>query len=642
MDESRKSKAVDYKPKARDKLIIERVLNDFETFSDALRDKHKHFSDFLKHYHNVVQKKRKQGQANVPAPLAAETVDTVHADIVDKTIGSDGLLVDITPGEATDIQHAEASKDLIQHQLYVEEAETVWGQLVKTCLQLGTAPAKVSYVERYKTFTERQPVIDMFGNRVGFERVRSEKLVYKGPAITPVDIFDFFPHPDMVELDDDVPIIHRFIATPEHIKERARQGLYKNTRYVDFEKKISQLDDGDHAEKRERRELAGIKYHAATRLGVECYEWQGMYDLHENDIRVNCVFVVTSDGVLLRADELPYDDQEKTYICPRINRTAGEFWGVGLIEKQHPMIHGLNALNNTLLDALYQAVHKKRLIDSKGIPNKAELVNRQGQIIRIQRRGAGEPLDNYYRELDVGRVAPDVWQAMGMYQDWASKASGVADFMKGYLPSKVQSATAIQTTSSQASAKFRLLLKEIENTGSIPICKRMQKINLQFFDQAEVVRVIGRRGLHWRTINPEDIAGEVHFVALGSTREIDKGVNIQQLMQTIQVASGSPQLQKVITILFLALTDQFKLPHRDMIQDILGWEQQKTQYYEQMKMQIAQMQMQRGEMPNIPEITGGAGGRMQPRTEQIPGATNQQELLATMNAKNRTFAGGSA
>lgn len=625
-----------YPMSPREKRIRDMVLADFALFAEAAIPKHKKFSDYLSHYYNEVKKKRKKGQANVPVPLASDTVDSIHADVMANTVNSDGLLIDTQPTEGTDEMQAEANKDLILHQAYVDGMSAAWSDLSKTTVMFGTSVAKVVYVERWGTFTDKEEIRDMFGAVVGYAKIESEKMVYRGPTLVPVDIFDFFPHPDLVEPEEPLPKIHRFIATPEMVEERSRQGLFKNTRYINWDHaNLDEEEQTDSEPKKERRRLArGGGGHGATQKGIECYEWVGMYDIDNSGKRANSVCVVTEDGIVLRDEPLPYHDQDGPYICPRINRIPGEFWGIGAIEKQHPMIHGVNALNNTMLDALYQGVHPPRLVDERGIPNQSELVNRKGQIIHVRRKD-GENMENYFKQLHPQSVAPDVWNAMGTYKDWAGEASGRTEFMRGQVPSESQTATAVDRTFRQASAKFKLLLREIEDTGLIPLCDKMQKINLQFMDQAEVVRVIGRKGIGWRKITPEDIAGQVHFVALGSSREVDKSTNIQQLMQLLQVVRGDPQLQQLTPMIFLALTDQFNLPHREMIQDRLQWMQQKLQYYEQLEMYTAQINAQRG-LPPPTAAAPNAGGGM----TNMPQVSNAQDLLSSINNRNAVQVGG--
>jgi hypothetical protein len=52
-------------------------------------------------------------------------------------------------------------------------------------------------------------------------------------------------------------------------------------------------------------------------------------------------------------------------------------------------------------------------------------------------------------------------------------------------------------------------------------------------------------------------------------------------------------------------------------------------------MQIAQAQMQQGVMPQLPPAAGE-------QTHGIPKSVDQDQLLASMNMRNRTFMGGAA
>jgi len=96
---------------------------------------------------------------------------------------------------------------------------------------------------------------------------------------------------------------------------------------------------------------------------------------------------------------------------------------------------------------------------------------------------------------------------------------------------------------------------------------------------------------------------------------------------------GDPQLQQLTPMIFLALTDQFNLPHREMIQDKLQWLQQKMQYYEQLEMQVATMNAQRGLPP--PTAAGSSGGM-----SNMPQVTDQQDTMQSINGRNSVQIGG--
>jgi len=45
-----------------------------------------------------------------------------------------------------------------------------------------------------------------------------------GATLITVDVLDFFPHPAMIDINDDLPVIHRFRISPEQLVEKAKSG----------------------------------------------------------------------------------------------------------------------------------------------------------------------------------------------------------------------------------------------------------------------------------------------------------------------------------------------------------------------------------------------------------------------------------
>jgi hypothetical protein len=250
--------------------------------------------------------------------------------------------------------------------------------------------------------------------------VPQDTLVYKGPTMIPIDPFDFFPHPQMVNIHDDLPAIHRFYATRNHLKDMERQGFYRNVDFIDWkhEGKLSEPELDER--KKERRNLAGVKETQEEKDAVECYEWQGMYDLDGTGERVNAILVVTADNIVLRAEELPYYDKKKTYEYMKIFPIQGEFYGQGLIEKQHAI--------------------------------ESELVNRSGQFVHVD-RGQGENLqtDFLYR-MQPEMIAPDAYNILNMIKGYAQSVSLAQAPATGDLPGSKQTATAVSTAFGQSCA----------------------------------------------------------------------------------------------------------------------------------------------------------------------------------------------
>jgi len=622
-----------YIPDPLEILVEQRVLGDFSKFRDALYRKHEKFAKYYEYYYNARQLNKPRGQANVPVPLAAEAVDTIHADVMDKLFSTEGLLIDTMGREVMDENQASAIRDMIRYQCYEDNIRRKFMDSVKDCLICGSSVWKVAYTERYENLPVTKPIMNPFtGQPIDYEITEEEVEVYKGPTYIPVDIFDFFPHPEMKHIDDDLPVIHRFFATKEHLEAMERQGLYENVKYVKFNEESTNETEDDQNKQRRRR-LAGVDDSTSGKDVVECYEWQGPFDIDGDGSKENCVLVVTKDGVVLRAEEMPYYDRKKTYCMMRIFNIPNELWGIGVVEKQQPMIEGANILMNVILDMFTMNVNSPVLVKD-GFIDDDELVARQGQIMHVDPDllSPGEPISTVFERIIPGNIAPDAYNLLEMFKTDGKNVTTVTDTKAGHVPSSKQTATAVQTAFTQASVRFKALLSMIEDSGLIPMCDKMQKINQQFIDQPYAYRIIGHKSQYWRQISPSEISTRVNFISLGSTRETDRAMNIQQLMQAINIFGGNPMLQGALPLLAIKLAEEFKLPNIELIKQVLQYEQQRSQVIQAMQMQVAQAQAQQGMMPQIPQEPVGI-------QREIPEPTNQQDLLDSMMAKNRTQVG---
>ena len=196
------------------------VMNDFEVSKNALSQKHEKFNEFLDLYHNRKDASIPKGLANAPVPLVKEAVNVVTANMIGKLFANGNLQV------SADVRALSQSFDanrilmeykgrsisnLIKYQADVNQWKRKIRRLVQNAMLFGIAPAKIGYCEINKTF----PQMEMMPG-VGYIKLPDKDVVvYSGPDLITVDPFDFFPHPAMVDIDDDLPIIHRFRVSPE-------------------------------------------------------------------------------------------------------------------------------------------------------------------------------------------------------------------------------------------------------------------------------------------------------------------------------------------------------------------------------------------------------------------------------------------
>lgn len=584
--------------------FLQLVLEQYSQSKKVMQPKHEKFIQYLEMYYGVKQKDRPKGYANIPVAMLQEGVDSVVADMMDKIMGTE-LQIGTKGRERGDEQYAEAIKNVVKYQAYFDNWKRKLRDLVFSFALFGNAPAKVIYDRRFAPVLRRKPIFIPNGGDLSmpampgqipvdsFPEITSE-LIYHGASLIPIDIFDFYPHADMVEIDDPLSVIHRFNLPQQILMQRAKDGIYENVGEL-----IEAMRDGDsdnndaqvQSYKKRRRELTGINYSHDNTNFPEMLEWQGYFDLNDDGEDELCVGVISTahDGLVHRLDELPYFGGDKTYIFGRMFRVQGEFWGIGLAEKMENDQRAATALRNAMLDSYYKQAQPRTFLENQAVENEGELDTPRG-IVHVN--NDDRPIQ---QKIYVEPVMPIGADGFNLYQqinaDGQAKA-GMNDMKAGRVPGQSTTATVGSQAFSQASIRFKDMLWMFENSVLIPLCDKAHAINQQFIDRPYAISIVGANvGQYWQTVDPTQIAGKVNFESLASTKQADKQVNIEQLMRAIQVAAGNPMTAASVPILFVSLIQEWGVANIDEIKVAVGYQAMMQQLYQAAQMQMTPMQM---------------------------------------------------
>ena len=623
--------------------FIELVKEQYGKAKTALAPKHERFTEYLSMYYGEKDSKRPKGKANLPVSLVQESVDSLVADLLDKIISPD-LQIDTKGRERIDEPYALAIRNVIKYQSYFDN----WKQKVRDILMsfvlFGNAPAKVIYTRKYGKIMRREPIyypnmghpsMPMMQGQPPVDSIQklTEELIYHGPTLIPIDIFDFFPHVDMVDIADDLPIIHRFKPSQAMLFERAKSGIYENVQQVftAMSEGAPSLDEDVEKFKKRRRELTGINYQGDDTKFPELLEWQGRFDINDDGIDECCVGVVANldDGILLRLDQYPDYGEDKNYIMGRMFRVQNEFWGIGLVEKQANDQKAATAIRNCLHDNMYKHAQARTFVENMALENESEMDVPRG-VVHVNNDGR-----SILEKVFVEPITPIGEDGYRLLQDTISSGQakgGINDMKAGRVPDQATTATVGSQAFAQASIRFKDILSMFETTVTIPLCDKAHAINQQYIDRPYAITLIGEQeGKYWQTVDPTQIAGKVNFISLASSKNTDKMVNIEQLMRAIQVSGSNPMLMGAVPILYVALMQEWGIGNIDEIKVAIGYQAMMTQLYQASQMQLTPYQMMslQGQMYGIPVPGQESKGNDIPyggEQEQTP--TNNEEGIA--------------
>lgn len=635
---------VDELSPAKKQQFVEMVMERFAMSKRVLQTKHESFIEYLNMYYGVKMSKRPKGMANLPVALVQESVDSLVADMMDKMFQTD-LQIETRPRERMDENYAQAIRNMIKYQAYYDNWKRRLRDICTSFVIFGNAPAKVMFDRRYGRVMRRKPIYypnlgdpsmpTMMGQPpIDSIQQFTTEILYQGPTLIPIDIFDFYPHEDMVDVDDDLDIIHRFNLSPAALVSRMKDGIYENVpellALVEDSKQVAGDTQVDSFKKR-RRELTGINYTEDNSKFPEFLEWQGRFDINDDGEDELCVGVVANvkDGMLMRLDELPYFGNEKTYIFGRMFRVQGEFWGIGLVEKMANDQKAATSIRNCLMDNMYNHSRPRTFVEENSIGNESELDVPRGIVHVI---ADDRPIQQKVFVEPVMPIGEDGYRLLQDTIQSGQAKGGVNDMKAGRIPGQATTATVGSQAFSQASIRFKDILWMFENSIIIPLCDKAHAINQQFIDKPYAISIIGiEDGKYWQIVDPTQIAGKVNFESLASTKNSDKAVNIEQLMRAIQVAASNPMLAGSTPILFTSLMREWGVANIDEIKVAIGYQAMMTQLYQAAQMQLTPMQM----MAMNPAMYGQPLPLQKPEGNQTPYGgvqeqtpTNQEELIA--------------
>lgn len=624
------------------------VFQDFEESREYVQPKHKQYVEYLELFLNKPDPRKPKGVANCPVPLTREIITAVLADILDKLFGT-SLRIDTEPRkEAQDLRNT-ANRDIIHYQSDVRDWRSKLRQIIFNILIGGVGPAKVTYAEEWDVFPENKPIYGLEGSIVDYVASEVEKMIYTGADLMPIDPLDFFPHQALLEIDDDLPIIHRFQISPTQLfRKRQRvvgdieKGVYSNVnqilRFIRDKEGVPRESFIDEF-KNERRQLYGLSPGLKDHGFLTCYEWQGPFDIDDDGLEEDCIGVVAdmgnqdTDRILLRLEKNPYKHRRKGYICGRIGVITGEFWGIGLADAMGPQQDAATSLRNAILDAYYRLGRPRTYYREGCIADLNKLHRPWGDVEVLDDQ---KPIREQIMETAPIPIGSDGPALLNDIKGETRAAAGAPGMKLGQAPSPKVTATTGSQLFQAGEVIFKDLLVQLETSLILPMVKKANKINQQFLDRPYVIRVVGDRGVYWhKTVNPEDIAGEVNFVCHASMRHSEKAVLVEQLMKAGQVASSNQQLMPAAIIAYVEMWEAQELPHLELLKVAVGWYQMMTQLRQAQSQQIMpyqQMLLQEQQLGVNPQNEQQRGNAQPYVTSQQRTPTNQEGVSQMMNS----------
>lgn len=535
-----------------------------ENFRD--RNYRDRWTRFYKMWRNVVDQltddkgKPIKDRSNISIPYAFTMIETILPRLVE-TLFAGRPYVSIK-GIPLDFQHYHEYKDLKPwedsackmetlldyQQNIVFDIQDIFHTGLKVAALYGTTVAYTGWKlqERDVTRKELQPVMDDTPDPVtglkmpmmemdGVTQVMDYNPVtvtvkeYDDPEAEFLDLGLFFVDQNAKDIDD-----ARFAGHVEYLSKRELDAMAESDPDMNIDwKKVPSTSVKNNA-RNFRMSAIGIPVGEDSNLTLD--QDFDLYEVHHYWEDDKCV-VILNRGYVAKESENPFWHKKKPYDKDVYTRVPHEFYGIGVIEMIEDLQLELNTERNQRIDYRSYSMRRMFKVLKTAEIDPKDLVWKQGGKIRVDDK-------DDVTVIDMPPMSGDSFNQESVIKADMRDATGSQDVVMG--GSSGGTATEAMRNDNNAAMRFKLIISSLEKRLLVNISRKMIQLNQQFIEDVRVLPKFDQPDQEWPEITPEEIQGEFHLTAAGSSVEplANKEAFKQRMVELYGVASRDPFFQQ--------------------------------------------------------------------------------------------------
>lgn len=535
------------------------ILEDYGSAKQYLSSYHKWCIAMDSVYHNAKDFDQLAASFQFPMPIIQKNVDQLGADMSDKLWYSNRP-ASIIPEPDADPADCDAKQEMLDYQDREDQIYTKISLAIRSACLKDIAVAQVDYKETTRKVwgVVEEPVIDPMTGQpqvavdpsTGMSQAVTQqkyKIVevpdYRGAVVKRIDPINLFFTRDKSDYGDGFPVIVRSFETKDYFStepyffnqdkiEGAESGSRPASDTVSPDEKLTAqgMDGGSTVSKKTHEYLEWQGFVDKTELLT--FNGAGPEELAQVTPGEKCWAIVgIVDGtVIVRADCDPLQLGKENVIIGCIAPEDEGIRGIGLARLIQAVQKASDQMTGYLLENLKQTVNCGWAVDENRLvkePSGGTIkVNKAGFILRV----TGDPNTALMR-IQQQEVSEDIWKVIQWQETLAQDAGGLRDALTGEIDPRANTLGQSQLATGAASLRVRNYLKTFEDTFVRPLYELRNWINSTFIDTDYAFYKLGPSGMVWQQISPTQIKAGVRFICESSTRETNKAVLIQQMLQ---------------------------------------------------------------------------------------------------------------
>ena len=490
-------------------------------------------TEYYKQYRGIPSRGNYEGLANVFVNETLGATESIVAQIF-STIYSESKPLKVFGREETDDNQAKLIENTEIYYLEEMNHQSKMLSTIRQMVKYGTCAARVCWCLEEKEITTKEKT--EFGSKVNYNFKAYTK---NHPDLQYIDLLDIAFDPGKSCVDDMRWIVVKKRADWDYIKERERNTVYSSEQVKKIDRSSTRKSDYLNS-KGQTLQSAGINYSEFDEDKIEILEFWGKVPLWwideevglddpDAERMVESVIEVVNEKVTVRAEFNPYWHKNKPFLISQFIEVDGEAYGMGTCEIAAYLQQELNDKRNQLLDhATFQILpplirNRASNIDKKQIqmkPHKIIDSDIPGDSGLTPLRTGGNPFENV--SLD-GIIKQDI-----------RNNAGASDAVQGLGSNKDRTAYEFNSLVSRGGSRINVITVDFANRFLKPFYKMTYQLIQQYVTKEMVIRILGKDGVKWQKVTPEDLILNVDFIPNVPTDLESRTIVRNQMIQYVQ------------------------------------------------------------------------------------------------------------
>lgn len=600
---------------------IKKILGLKTSCIDSRTDMISKFENYWDLYNSYIERQDIPWKSQLFLKETFRAIDTIKPYFMQTLFTSaDPFDIVVLDPEKTDL--GRKIQKLISYYIEKSEMYLPMEDFILEMLIYGTSFAKLIWDKQVCTreveeVMERNKVVaEMFNEDVELLEEQSPEVIVKtvidvvknSPALYNINYTDIFFSPTARNLEDSW-VIHRTYRTlsslkeeNERVKKATGKEKYKNLgkleedlmfhnamadRYKDSEKQGIQT----------QFDSMGINSPSHADVLTPLKNDDGELEMLEFWNREATEVTTVAAGLrIIKEGKNPYVSGKKPFIYANYIRRPGKIWGIGVAELAQGGQDLLNTAVNQAIDSNNLANNLMVAVSSEANFDPEQAKARPGGFLVLDTDD--KPIQSVFQQIPFNKVNTD--SEIALAKDEIQSTTGANAFMQGtYQSGAVRNNGQQQMLMSAGGNKFQGKILTFEHMFLKPFVRKFYSLIGQYLNKETVISIVGRNGVEYEKIRPEDLVKDLDFIPKGARQIAELSQSLHEINNFIAIAGQIPQAEAIVNFRYLITKMWSKLSSDHDVDQVILPDVQSELNLEQM------MQMQGGQQGRMPMPTQG-------------------------------------